>query len=141
MCTQGVDGVEQAQESTVLRALEGEPPIWTDDLACARRHSSIGTPSPRSSPGSRAICTIAFVSVLRNLGLPVTGIVAPATAIDFGAQRLVQDLLAGVFIIAENQYAFGDTVTLTLTGANTTEALSRTLACGPPSCGRTTGRW
>jgi small conductance mechanosensitive channel len=58
---------------------------------------------------------------LRNLGLPVTGIVAPATAIDFGAQRLVQDLLAGVFIIAENQYAFGDTVTLTLTGANTTE--------------------
>ncbi|TCN55956.1 small conductance mechanosensitive channel [Rhodococcus sp. SMB37] len=71
------------------------------------------------------IYAIAFVSVLRNLGLPVTGIVAPATvigaAIGFGAQRIVQDLLAGFFIIAEKQYAFGDTVNLTLTGAITTE--------------------
>lgn len=91
------------------------------------------------------IYAIAFVSVLRNLGLPVTGIVAPATvigaAIGFGAQRIVQDLLAGFFIIAEKQYAFGDTVNLTLTGAITTEALSRTSPCGSPNCGRTTGRW
>ena len=40
-------------------------------------------------------------------GLAVTGLVAPATvagvALGFGAQRIVQDLLAGFFIIAERQ--------------------------------------
>ena len=31
-------------------------------------------------------------------------------ALGFGAQRLVQDLLAGFFIITEKQYGFGDLV-------------------------------
>jgi small conductance mechanosensitive channel len=33
-------------------------------------------------------------------------------ALGFGAQRLVQDLLAGFFIIAERQYGFGDLISI-----------------------------
>jgi small-conductance mechanosensitive channel len=48
------------------------------------------------------------------------GLVAPATvlgaALGFGAQRVVQDLLAGFFIIVEKQYGFGDLVSLTVGG-------------------------
>ena len=36
----------------------------------------------------------------------------------FGAQRIVQDLLAGFFIITEKQYGFGDLVQLTLGSSN-----------------------
>ena len=43
-------------------------------------------------------------------------LVAPAAvlgaALGFGAQRIVQDLLAGFFIITEKQYGFGDLVSL-----------------------------
>ncbi|MCK8670005.1 mechanosensitive ion channel family protein [Rhodococcus sp. HM1] len=68
------------------------------------------------------IYIVAAVGVLRNLGLPVAGIVAPATiigaALGFGAQRIVQDLLAGFFIITEKQYGFGDLVSLGVSGSS-----------------------
>jgi small conductance mechanosensitive channel len=38
-----------------------------------------------------------------------------AVALGFGAQRVVQDILAGFFIISERQYGFGDLVQLTVT--------------------------
>jgi moderate conductance mechanosensitive channel len=48
------------------------------------------------------------------------GLIAPATvlgaALGFGAQRVVQDLLSGFFIIFEKQYGFGDLVSLTVGG-------------------------
>ncbi|MCF8587132.1 mechanosensitive ion channel family protein [Gordonia liuliyuniae] len=37
-------------------------------------------------------------------------------ALGFGAQRVVQDVLAGFFIIAEHQYGYGDVVNLAVTG-------------------------
>ncbi|WP_249337719.1 mechanosensitive ion channel family protein, partial [Tsukamurella paurometabola] len=42
-------------------------------------------------------------------------------ALGFGAQRVVQDLLAGFFLITERQYGFGDVVNLSLTGGSTAE--------------------
>ena len=49
-----------------------------------------------------------------------SGLVAPATvlgaALGFGAQRVVQDILAGFFIITERQYGFGDVVSITVAG-------------------------
>jgi small conductance mechanosensitive channel len=57
---------------------------------------------------------IAIVLIMQRLGLPLTGFVAPATvvgvALGFGAQRIVQDVLAGFFVVAERQYGFGDLV-------------------------------
>jgi moderate conductance mechanosensitive channel len=61
------------------------------------------------------------VLVLSRLGVPLSGFVAPATvagvALGFGAQRVVQDLLAGFFLVTERQYGFGDLVRLSVLGA------------------------
>ena len=66
------------------------------------------------------IYTVTSLLVLTRLGIPLAGLVAPATvagvALGFGAQRIVQDLLAGFFIITERQYGFGDVVRLAVVG-------------------------
>jgi small conductance mechanosensitive channel len=64
---------------------------------------------------------VTVVLVLQRLGVPFAGLVAPATvagvALGFGAQRIVQDILAGVFIIIERQYGFGDLVRVAALGS------------------------
>jgi moderate conductance mechanosensitive channel len=54
------------------------------------------------------------VEITSILRIPIGGVVAPAAvlggALGFGAQRIVQDLLSGFFIIAEKQYGLGDLV-------------------------------
>jgi len=66
------------------------------------------------------VYVITALQILDRLGVPITGLVAPAAvvgvALGFGAQRLVQDLLAGFFIIAERQYGFGDLITIAIPG-------------------------
>jgi len=58
------------------------------------------------------------IAVAQRLGVPLTSLVAPAAvaavALGFGAQRIVQDILAGFFIITERQYGFGDLVRLSV---------------------------
>jgi len=65
------------------------------------------------------IYCVTGLAVLERLGVPLTTLVAPAAvaavALGFGAQRVVQDILAGFFIISERQYGFGDLVQLTVT--------------------------
>jgi small conductance mechanosensitive channel len=67
------------------------------------------------------IYSIAIFFVLDRLGVPVTGLVAPATVLGvglgFGAQRIVADVLAGFFLITERQYGFGDVVSISVNGA------------------------
>lgn len=66
------------------------------------------------------IYCIAAVLVVQRFGIPLTGFVAPATvvgvALGFGAQRIVQDMLAGFFVISERQYGFGDVVRISVIG-------------------------
>lgn len=61
------------------------------------------------------------VEITDVIDIPVGSLVAPAAvlgaALGFGAQKLVQDLLAGFFIITERQYGFGDLVQLSMIGA------------------------
>ena len=70
-----------------------------------------------------ALWCVAAVLVLSRLGVPVAGLVAPATvagvALGFGAQRIVQDLLAGFFLVAERQYGYGDLVRISVGGGLT----------------------
>ena len=58
-----------------------------------------------------------------RLGIPLTTLVAPATVIGiglgFGAQQMVGDLLAGFFLLAERQFAFGDVIRLSMPGQTT----------------------
>jgi moderate conductance mechanosensitive channel len=63
---------------------------------------------------------VVVVEIISILEVPIASLVAPAAvlgaALGFGAQRIVQDLLSGFFIITERQYGFGDLVSLTVTG-------------------------
>lgn len=67
------------------------------------------------------IYCLTAVLVVRELGIPLSGFVAPATvvgvALGFGAQRVVQDILAGFFIVTERQYGFGDVIQISATGS------------------------
>jgi small conductance mechanosensitive channel len=64
------------------------------------------------------IYCVTGLAILARLGIPLTSLVAPAAvgavALGFGAQRIVQDILAGFFIIAERQYGFGDLIRLSV---------------------------
>jgi small-conductance mechanosensitive channel len=66
------------------------------------------------------ICVFVIVQITEIMNLSVGSLVAPAAvlgaALGFGAQRVVQDLLGGFFIIIEKQYGFGDLVSLTVAG-------------------------
>jgi small conductance mechanosensitive channel len=66
------------------------------------------------------IYCIAAVAIVERFGIPLASLVAPAAvagvALGFGAQRIVQDILAGFFIITERQYGFGDLIRLSIPG-------------------------
>lgn len=64
------------------------------------------------------IYCVAAVAIAERFGIPLASLVAPAAvagvALGFGAQRVVQDILAGFFIITERQYGFGDLIRLSV---------------------------
>ena len=72
-----------------------------------------------SSVAIALLYTVVAVDIANQLGLPLGSLVAPAAvlgaALGFGAQRIVQDLLSGFFLITEKQYGFGDLVELSVT--------------------------
>jgi small-conductance mechanosensitive channel len=72
-----------------------------------------------SSVAIAVFYVVVAVDIAGQLGLPIGSLVAPAAvlgaALGFGAQRIVQDLLSGFFLITEKQYGFGDLVSLTVT--------------------------
>jgi small-conductance mechanosensitive channel len=63
---------------------------------------------------------VAAVAIAERFGIPLASLVGPAAvagvALGFGAQRVVQDILAGFFIITERQYGFGDLIRLSIPG-------------------------
>src|SRR3954468_22947451 len=71
-----------------------------------------------SSVAIGMLYVLVAVDIANQLGLPLGSLVAPAAvlgaALGFGAQRIVQDLLSGFFIITEKQYGFGDLVELSV---------------------------
>jgi small-conductance mechanosensitive channel len=73
-----------------------------------------------SSVAISLLYMLVAVDIANQLGLPLGSLVAPAAvlgaALGFGAQRIVQDLLSGFFIITEKQYGFGDLVELSVNG-------------------------
>jgi small conductance mechanosensitive channel len=75
------------------------------------------------------IYCLTAVLVAQRLGVPLGGFVAPATvmgvALGFGAQRIVQDVLAGFLMVAERQYGFGDLVRLNV--ASVTQPVTGTV--------------
>ena len=70
---------------------------------------------------------VAFVMMLAQFEINVTPILASAgvlgLAVGFGAQSLVKDIIAGVFMLAEDQYGVGDVVDVG-SAVGTVEAIS-----------------
>jgi moderate conductance mechanosensitive channel len=62
------------------------------------------------------VVVVALLMILDALGINITPILASigvaGLAISLGAQTLIKDYVGGLFILAENQYAVGDYVTL-----------------------------
>jgi small-conductance mechanosensitive channel len=63
---------------------------------------------------------LAALAIIERLGVPLSNLIAPAAvvgvALGFGAQRLVQDILSGFFIVTERQYGLGDLIRVSVTG-------------------------
>jgi small-conductance mechanosensitive channel len=67
-----------------------------------------------------ALWAVVLVLVLSEVGVDIAPILASAgvvgVALGFGAQSLVRDFLAGLFILMEDQFEVGDTVQIASTG-------------------------
>jgi moderate conductance mechanosensitive channel len=77
-----------------------------------RIQRGIALASLLGNAASVTIFTIAGLIILGDIGLNLAPILASAgvlgIALGFGAQNLVQDFLAGIFILLEDQYGVGD---------------------------------
>ena len=84
------------------------------DRARAQRLNTVG----RTLTGIVIIvaASVAIVTVLGVWGVPLGPLIASMSvvgiAIGFGAQDLVKDVIAGMFVLVEDQYALGDVVQL-----------------------------
>jgi moderate conductance mechanosensitive channel len=92
-----------------------------------RRQRATALASILGNAASLTIFTVAGLIILGDLGLNLAPVLASAgvlgIAIGFGAQSLVQDFLAGIFILLEDQYGVGDVIEVSaVTG--TVEAVS-----------------
>lgn len=74
------------------------------------------------------IWLIAFLLVLQIYKINIAPILAGAgvagVALGFGAQTIVKDFLAGIFILAENQYRVGDVLMVNQDVAGTVESIT-----------------
>ncbi|MGV9857315.1 mechanosensitive ion channel family protein [Gordonia sp. NPDC003425] len=72
-----------------------------------------------------AVVVVVIIHILVVFGVPISGLTGPGAvvgaALGFGAQRVVQDILAGFFVVAEKQYGYGDVVKLNVTGGGSAE--------------------
>jgi small conductance mechanosensitive channel len=79
-----------------------------------QRASALG--SVLGNAASVTIFTIAAFIILGDMGLNLAPVLASAgvlgIAIGFGAQNLVKDFLAGIFMLLEDQYGVGDVITI-----------------------------
>lgn len=92
-----------------------------------RQQRATALASVLSNAATLTIVGIAAVLVVGDLGLNLAPVLASAgvlgVALGFGAQTLVQDFLAGVFMLVEDQYGVGDVITVEGT-TGTVEAVS-----------------
>src|SRR4029078_2639351 len=82
------------------------------------------------------VSTIAPLMVLRELGVDIipmlTGAGIVGVALGFGSQSLVRDVIAGFFLILENQVSVGDSAVVNgIGGTNEPRHLRRTTARDP----------
>ena len=109
-------------------------------VAARAGHRFISRMALKGEPGARAATLWSVVRRLLVIVLVVTGLLTVASsvwdlpltpfialgsavgiAIGFGAQQLIQDVVAGFFLLLEDQYRIGDSVTLAGTSGDVEE--------------------
>jgi len=107
-----VQGEPARQALTALR--EGQTPADTQPLRLRRAQRAETVAALLRSMASMVIWTMAFLTALSQLSIELGPLIAGASiagvAISFGAQNLVRDFLAGVFVLLEDQYGVGDVI-------------------------------
>jgi small conductance mechanosensitive channel len=87
-----------------LRALDHERRVQRANTIGSLLNSVVGV----------LVATITTMYVLRNLDIDIapllTSVGILGVAIGFGAQQLIRDFLAGIFITIEDQYGIGDVI-------------------------------
>lgn len=96
--TSGVARVQERVPGEIVRAEQRR-----SALSSALRSVAVG-----------AIWSVAVITIIGALGVNLGAFVAVATviggAIGFGAQQVVRDLIAGMYVVAEDQYGVGDII-------------------------------
>jgi moderate conductance mechanosensitive channel len=97
-----------------LVTVQGYGPFRRDDERRAQRTRSVGGALRSAAAG--VIWTVAVLVMLDTANINITAFVAVTTvvggAIGFGAQQVVRDILAGLFVLSEDHYGVGDLVDL-----------------------------
>jgi small-conductance mechanosensitive channel len=97
-----------------VRGLHRRSPLLLTSPRAEQRAATVG--DVLASILRAAILSVAVLIVLDQVGVDLAPLLAGAgiagIAIGFGAQSLVKDFLAGLFVLLEDQYGVGDQVTL-----------------------------
>lgn len=98
---------------TKLRA-KAEKGGVTSEQRLVSRSATVASISNNFATWAIAITTL--VMILSELGVDTGALIAVTTilgaALGFGGQALVKDVISGIFIVFEDQYGVGDTVSL-----------------------------
>jgi small conductance mechanosensitive channel len=117
--------------------------VWQLLSTAIARQIEGGSGSIRASPRARTLLPllrkVLFISlaliigmvVLTELGVAITPLLAGAgivgLAVGFGAQKLVQDVITGIFILIEDAVAIGDVVTVAGIGGSVEDLSIRSI--------------
>jgi small-conductance mechanosensitive channel len=99
------------------------PPIVARTMVTTKGESKEGIEKRKatlvgvlSSIGRVLIVIVGVTTILSEVGIPVAPMLASlgiaGVAVGFGAQYVIRDVIAGIFIVFENQYRVGDVVKL-----------------------------
>jgi moderate conductance mechanosensitive channel len=113
-----VRSTTEASVPALLRPLRERLPSSIQEATALfperRRQRAEAIGSVLRSSATAVIFSIAFLLILSELGVNLAPLLASAgivgVALGFGAQSLVKDLLAGLFMLLEDQYGVGDIV-------------------------------
>jgi small conductance mechanosensitive channel len=113
--TRFVSRVQAEPARQALTALvEGQTPEDTQPLRLRRAQRAETVAALLRSVASLVIWLMAFLTILSQIGIQLGPLIAGASiagvAISFGAQNLVRDFLAGIFVLLEDQYGVGDLI-------------------------------
>jgi small conductance mechanosensitive channel len=117
--------VPRAMRPAVARQMDNRP-----EQEVKRRAETLSNVIVRTA--QVIFVVLALFTILPELGIDIRAVLAGVSitsiAIGLGAQSLVRDALNGLFILTENQYAVGDTVTIAgVTGTVQDISLRRTV--------------